>query len=51
MPLSLAECGVTAGAVPVLAPEAAEQWTARFNPREVSAPDFVALYRAAGSDG
>jgi alcohol dehydrogenase len=47
LPGSLAECGVTAEAVPGLAAEAAAQWTAQFNPRPVSAADFEALYRAA----
>jgi alcohol dehydrogenase len=47
MPSSLAACGVTDDAVPVLADEAARQWTARFNPRPVTAADFAALYRAA----
>ena len=30
-----------------LAAEAAKQWTAGFNPRPVSAADFLALYEAA----
>jgi alcohol dehydrogenase len=47
MPLSLAACGVREEAIPLLASEAAAQWTAQFNPREVSAKDFEALYRAA----
>jgi alcohol dehydrogenase len=44
VPASLAACGVTDDAVPVLADEAARQWTARFNPREITALDFAALY-------
>ena len=47
LPLSLAECGVTAEAIPALAEEAAAQWTARYNPRETSASDFANLYQSA----
>lgn len=47
IPATLADCGVTEAAVPALAEEAAQQWTAQFNPREVTAKDFAALYRAA----
>ena len=28
--------------------EAAQQWTAKFNPRSVTIDDFVGIYRAAG---
>lgn len=47
MSRSLADHGVTERAIPMLAREAATQWTAQFNPREVSTEDFEALYRAA----
>ena len=47
MPSSPAVCGVTPDAVPGLASEAAIQWTARFNPRAVTAADFESLYQAA----
>ena len=47
MPLSLAECGVTDESVPQLAGEAAGQWTARFNPREITEREFAGLYRSA----
>ena len=47
MHVSLADCGVTAEAVPRMAAEAATQWTAQFNPRAVAAADFESLYRAA----
>jgi alcohol dehydrogenase len=47
MPPSLAAAGVTADSVPVLAREAAAQWTARYNPREITAADFSVLYQAA----
>jgi alcohol dehydrogenase len=33
--------------IPLLAEEAARQWTATFNPRPVSSRDFVGLYEAA----
>lgn len=46
-PESLVECGVTDDVVPELAIEAADQWTAKFNPRSVSVSDFDALYRSA----
>jgi alcohol dehydrogenase len=44
---SLAECGVKHGMIPTLAEEAAKQWTANFNPRPISAADFVELYETA----
>jgi alcohol dehydrogenase len=47
MPKSLSECGVESGKTPVLAQEAARQWTANFNPRRVSAEDFERLYERA----
>lgn len=47
IPRSLADLGVDPGWIPALAAEAAEQWTARFNPREISAADFEALYFGA----
>lgn len=47
MPRSLADCGVPRSAIPMLAAEAAKQWTASFNPRKVEAADFVTLYEAA----
>jgi alcohol dehydrogenase len=46
-PSSLAECGVKEADLPVLAEEAAGQWTARFNPRPMSREDFLQLYRVA----
>lgn len=46
-PASLSEYGVNEQAVPELAREAAEQWTARFNPREIGCNDFTILYQAA----
>jgi alcohol dehydrogenase len=47
LPLTLSECGVSAGILPVLAEEANQQWTARFNPRPVTEADLLALYEAA----
>jgi alcohol dehydrogenase len=47
MPSRLAAHGVAAELVPALAREAAEQWTARFNPRAVDAADFERLLAAA----
>jgi alcohol dehydrogenase len=44
---SLADLGVEPFMIPVLAEEAAKQWTAKFNPRPVAARDFVQLYEAA----
>jgi alcohol dehydrogenase len=44
---SLTELGADATLIPKLADEAAGQWTAAFNPRPVSAIDFVPLYEHA----
>lgn len=48
IPRTLAEAGVDAEAIPVLAEEAARQWTAGHNPRPVAVHDFVELYRQVG---
>jgi alcohol dehydrogenase len=47
LPTTLAECGVSRDILPVLAVEAGEQWTARFNPRPVTEADLRRLYEAA----
>jgi alcohol dehydrogenase len=47
MTRSLSQCGVEHSSIPVLASEAARQWTASFNPRPVGAEDFIRLYEAA----
>lgn len=47
MPACLSACGVTVDSIPLLAQEAATQWTATFNPRAITADDFEALYQAA----
>lgn len=46
-PLTLADAGVTADALPGLAEAAALQWTGGFNPRPVTRDSALALYRAA----
>ncbi len=47
IPRSLADCGVSHDVIPVMASEAARQWTASFNPRPINTQDFVQLYQAA----
>ena len=47
MPRTISHYGATEADVPALAQMAAEQWTARFNPRPVTQADFEALYHAA----
>jgi alcohol dehydrogenase len=47
LPNTLKECGVTETILPLLAEEANEQWTARFNPRPVMHSDILKLYQAA----
>jgi alcohol dehydrogenase len=47
LPTTLSACGVSSGIFPVLAEEAAQQWTARYNPRPVTEGDLLQLYEAA----
>jgi alcohol dehydrogenase len=47
LPETLAACGVEKGMLPVMAEEAAKQWTARFNPRPVTEGDLRHLYEEA----
>jgi alcohol dehydrogenase len=47
LPGTLSECGVTSGILPLLAEEASQQWTARFNPRPVTEADLLSLYEFA----
>jgi alcohol dehydrogenase len=47
IPRSLADCAVARSSLPLLAAEAARQWTAGFNPRPVNEKDFARLYEAA----
>ncbi len=47
MPMNLSSAGVKRESLPMLAEEAARQWTAGFNPRPIRAEDFLQLYSAA----
>ncbi len=47
LPEQLHECGVEAAFLETLAEEAAQQWTAQFNPREVVKRDLQRLYEEA----
>ena len=47
LPRTLSACGVSAGILPVLAEEAAQQWTGKFNPRPVAEVELLNLYQAA----
>jgi alcohol dehydrogenase len=47
LPRSLADCGVKRDSIPMLAAEAARQWTGTFNPRTLTEFDFVRLYEEA----
>ena len=47
LPGSLKECGVSSTILHLLAEEANQQWTARFNPRPVTEADVLRLLQAA----
>ena len=47
LPAQLSACGVAAADLDALAAEAAEQWTAQFNPRPVAAAELRGLYATA----
>ncbi len=47
LPTRLSDCGVTREILPILAEEARQQWTARFNPRPVSEADLLRIYESA----
>jgi alcohol dehydrogenase len=47
LPRSLTDCGVASSMIPLLAAEAAKQWTADFNPRPVGLAEFADLYGEA----
>jgi alcohol dehydrogenase len=47
LPQSLKECNVSTTILHLLAEEANQQWTARFNPRPVTEPEILKLYQAA----
>jgi len=40
----LGKFGVTRDAIPTLAEEASQQWTATFNPRTITPADFARIY-------
>ena len=47
VPLRLTDCGVSRSILPLLAEEASQQWTGKFNPRPVSEAELLGLYEAA----
>jgi alcohol dehydrogenase len=47
LPKSLRDAGVSASILGLLAHEANQQWTARFNPRPVTEDDILGIYQAA----
>jgi alcohol dehydrogenase len=47
LPTRLADCDVKPEAVPLMAADAAQQWTGRFNPRPVDEASLAALYTGA----
>lgn len=47
LPVRLSACGVSGGILHVLAEEAAQQWTGKFNPRPVNEPELLTLFEAA----
>jgi alcohol dehydrogenase len=47
LPKTLKECGVSDTILPLLAEEANQQWTARFNPRPVTEVEILKLYHSA----
>lgn len=47
LPTRLKDCGISESILPLMAVEANEQWTARFNPRPVGEAELLGVYRAA----
>lgn len=47
LPTRLSACGVSSSILPLLAEEANQQWTARFNPRPVTEDDLLQILLAA----
>jgi alcohol dehydrogenase len=47
LPTRLRDVGVAESILPLLAEEANEQWTARFNPRPVTQAELLAVYKSA----
>jgi alcohol dehydrogenase len=47
LPRRLSDCGVSHSILPLLAEEALQQWTGKFNPRPVGEAELLGLYEAA----
>ena len=47
LPVTLSSYGVSRSILPLLAEEASQQWTGKFNPRPVSETELLGLYEAA----
>lgn len=47
LPTALSECDVSRDIMPLLAEEANQQWTARFNPRSVDESELLRIYQSA----
>ncbi|MCP3692873.1 MAG: iron-containing alcohol dehydrogenase, partial [Planctomycetaceae bacterium] len=47
LPTSLSQCDIPRENLPKLAEQAAEQWTAQFNPRKVGAEELTTIYEQA----
>jgi len=47
LPGRLKDCGVSESILPLLAEEANQQWTARFNPRPVTEVEILRIYQSA----
>ncbi len=47
LPLRLRDCGVLSDDLPLLAQQAAQQWTGTFNPRKLNQEQFIELYEQA----
>jgi len=47
LPASLSACGISREILHLLAEEASQQWTSKFNPRPVGEAELLALYEAA----
>jgi alcohol dehydrogenase len=47
LPVRLSGCGVSRSILPLLAEEASQQWTGKFNPRPVNEAELLGLYEAA----
>jgi alcohol dehydrogenase len=47
LPTTLSQCGVSRSILPVLAEEASQQWTGKFNPRPVGELELLRIYESA----